>query len=454
MKVFSKLTCWQLRGACLAAAILGSTWPRAGQADEPTNEVTFSRDIAPILWARCVECHRAGQVAPFPLTSYKDAAKRAAHLVEVTQSRRMPPWKAEPGIGHFVGDRRLSDAELELLASWEQAGAPEGVPADLPPLPTFNEGWQLGEPDLVLEMPEEFEVPADGENVFRWFAIPVNLPKDRMVQAVEFRPGNPQIVHHSLIFFDVTAAATRLDARDPLPGYASFGGPGFLPAGFLGSWSPGFSMRFLPETTGIWLPRQAVVALQMHYSPTGKTERDRSRIGLHFAKPGTAIHPVTMVPVMNTGFEIPAGDSAYTVHASLTLPVDCTVIGVNPHMHYVGSKMRVTAVLPNREKLPLISIVDWDFNWQDKYQWQEGIPLPKGTSLEVEAVYDNSAGNPRNPHSPPQTVRYGQKSSDEMCLVGVQIIVESRRELADIAGALIRAYLTKRDGQPFISPFE
>ncbi|MBX3412542.1 MAG: hypothetical protein KF708_07630 [Pirellulales bacterium] len=442
-----------MRSARLLACLFG--WLLlALSTPASTDEVTFCRDIAPILWTHCVECHRPGQVAPFSLTTYQDAAKRAAHLVDVTQSRRMPPWKVDPSIRHFLGERRLSKAELDLLERWAKADTPEGSPADLPPLPSFHDGWQLGEPDLVLEMPEEFEIPPDGENLFRWFAIPVNLPDDRMVSAVEFQPGNPQIVHHSLIFFDVTGAATRLDARDPQPGYESFGGPGFLPAGFLGSWSPGYSARFLPEQSGIWLPRQAVVALQMHYSPTGKTERDRSRIGLHLAERGTAIHPVTTLPVMNNSFEIPAGDAAYAVHASFVLPVDGTVIGLNPHMHYLGKKMRVTAIAPDGNVVPLIAIDDWDFNWQDKYQLREGIPLPKGTSLEVEAIYDNSADNPVNPHSPPEIVKYGQKSTDEMCLAGVQVVLESRRELAEVAGALIRAYLTKRDGKPFISPFE
>lgn len=425
--------------------------PRAGAAPA---EVTFCREIAPILWGRCVECHRAGQVAPFALDSYASAAKRAEHLVEVTRSRYMPPWKADPSVGHFVGDRRMADRELDLLERWAAAGAPQGNAADLPPLPEFHDDWQLGEPDLVLEMPEECEIPADGENVFRWFAIPVNLPADRMVAAVEFRPGNARVVHHSLMFFDVTGAAKRLDARDPRPGYENFGGPGFLPAGFLGSWAPGFSSHFLPEGTGIWLPRPSVIALQMHYFPTGKVERDRSRIGLHFVEATRAVHPVTTVPVMNNLFEIPAGEAAHTVNAAFTLPVDCTVIALNPHMHYVGQKMRIAAVSPTGERRPLIAIDDWDFNWQDWYQLREGIPLAKGTTLEVEAVYNNTADNPRNPHSPPEIVRYGQNTTDEMCLAGVQIVVHSRRELVDVAGALIRAYLTKREGQPFISPFE
>jgi len=417
-------------------------------------EVTFNREIAPILWGRCVECHRAGQVAPFALTSYADASKRAEHLVEVTRTRYMPPWKAEAGVGHFLGDRRMTERELELLARWAASGAPEGNPADLPPLPNFREGWQLGEPDLVVEMPDECEIPADGQNLFRWFAIPIDLPADRMVKAVEFRPGNPRIVHHCLIFFDVSGAAQRLDANDPRPGYESFGGPGFLPAGFLGSWSPGFSSHFLPAGSGIWLPRQAVVALQMHYTPTGKPERDRSQIGIYFAELGTAIHPVTTVPVMNNSFEIPAGADSHEVRASFALPVDATVIGLNPHMHYLGRSMRITAVSPAGEALPLISVDDWDFNWQDQYQLRDGVFLAKGTTLEVVAHYDNSAGNPRNPHMPPELVRYGQESSDEMCLAGVQIVVEGRRELGTLAGALIRAYLTKRDGKPFINPFE
>ncbi len=415
--------------------------------------VTFTRDIAPILWNHCVECHRNGQVAPFALDSYDEAAKRSRQLVEVTQSRYMPPWKAAPSFGHFVGQRRLTALELSLLAKWAEAEAPEGDAADLPPLPNWKGGWQLGEPDLVLEMHEPFSIPADGPNLFRWFAIPVNLSQDQQVAAVEFHPGNPRVVHHCLMFLDSGGAAMRLDARDPGPGYDNFGGPGFIPSGFLGSWGPGATPRFLPEGMARPLPKSATIALQMHYYPVGRAETDQSKIGLYFSR---AANPrmVTSIPVLSTDIEIPPGEPRHRVETSFTLPVPATVIGLVPHMHYLGHQMKVTARTPAGEVIPLVWIRDWDFNWQDHYQLAEGIPLPKDSRIDVEAIYDNSADNARNPNSPPALVKYGQRATDEMCLAGVHLALETPSDYGLVAGALLRKYLLPQNGRTPVNPFE
>src|SRR5579883_739062 len=213
------------------------------QADSPT----FNRDIAPILWKNCAGCHRPGEIGPFPLLTYRDAARRADFLAEVVEGRRMPPWKPEPGFGSFHDEQRLTDGEIRRIADWAQAGAPEGDANDLPTPPKFTDGWQLGTPDLVLKVPEPFSVPAGGRDIYRCFVIPIPVDSDRTVAAVEFRPGNRRVVHHALLFLDALGAARARDAADPGPGYASFGGPGILPTGGLGGWAPGAMPRLLPD---------------------------------------------------------------------------------------------------------------------------------------------------------------------------------------------------------------
>ncbi|HEY3967169.1 MAG TPA: redoxin domain-containing protein, partial [Planctomycetaceae bacterium] len=200
---------------------------------------TFTRDVAPILQANCVRCHRDGEVAPFPLVSYADAAKRARQIARVTASRFMPPWKPEPDFGHFLDERRLTDRELAILSDWARSGASKGDPADLPPPQEFTDGWQIGEPDLIVKMPEPFEIPADGRDIFRNFVMPSGADEDKLVAAVEFRPGNRRVVHHSIFYLDTSGAARKKDAADPGPGYGSFGGPGFVPSGSIGGWAPG-----------------------------------------------------------------------------------------------------------------------------------------------------------------------------------------------------------------------
>lgn len=419
---------------------------------------TYCRDIAPLLWSKCAECHRPGEVAPFSLLTYEDAAKRAEQLADVIEHGLMPPWKAVAGFNSFEGERRLTESHRKLVAAWAAAGAPHGDTADLPPPPQFVTGWRLGEPDLIVQMPEPFEIsaeaPDDAGNIYRWFPLELNLSQDRLLSAYEFRAGTPQVVHHAIMFLDTSGAVKALDRRDPGPGYDNFGGPGFLPTGFVGSWSPGVTPLHLPKGTGILLSRRAVIALQMHYYCTGKPEQDRSQVGLHFVDaPGA--HHVTSVPVMNVDFEIPADAAHHPVTASITLPVDVQAIGAVPHMHYLGQEMRVTAVRPDDSApVPLIWVQNWDFAWQDHYRFVEPIALPKGTVIQVEAWYDNSSANPKNPHAPPRTVGYGSGTGDEMCLFGLQVAVERPQHVITIASELVKKYLRTKNGAALIPAFE
>ena len=410
---------------------LFSAWSLAAAASA-ADAPNFNKDIAPIVWKNCAGCHRPGEVGPFSLLTYKDAAKRASFLHEITESRRMPPWKAEPGFGEFHDTRRLSDQEIRTIARWAEAGAPEGNAKDLPPAPRFPEGWQLGTPDLVLEVSEPFSIPASGRDVYRCFVIPIPTESDRTVSAVEFRPGNRKVVHHALLFLDNIGAARKKDEADAGPGYSSFGGPGILPTGSLGGWAPGAMSRFLPDGVGKFLRKGSDLVLQVHYHPDGKPETDRTTVGIYFTKtPARQI--VAGISVRSRDLDIAPGEARYHVTAqSAPLPVDAQAIGITPHMHYVGKEMKVVAEAPDGKTTPLIWIKDWDFNWQGQYQYRSPIKLTKGTVIKLDAYYDNTADNPRNPSDPPKRVHWGEQTTDEMCLLGVQVVTDSMADLRKI----------------------
>jgi hypothetical protein len=398
------------------------------QADQPT----YNKDIAPILWKNCAGCHRPGEVGPFSLLRYADAAKRARFLREVTSRRKMPPWKAEPGFGSFLDERHLSEAEIQRIAAWVSAGAPEGDAGDLPPAPKFPEGWQLGTPDLILKVDEPYSVPPNGRDTYRCFVIPIPIDSNKTVAAVEFRPGNRKVVHHALFYLDATGAARARDRVSAGPGYASFGGPGILPTGGLGGWAPGALPRFLPDGIGKFLRKGSDLVLQIHYHPDGKPETDQSLVGIYFTKsPVRKI--VGGIAVRSRGLNIPPGERRHHVTAqSAPLPADVQVIGITPHMHTIGKEMKVVAESPDGKTIPLIWIKDWDFNWQGQYQYRSPVALAKGSVIKLDAYYDNSAENPSNPSKPPRRVRWGEQTTDEMCLLGVQVVTENHSDLRKI----------------------
>jgi len=387
----------------------------------PEAEVSFARDVAPILNERCVSCHRPGGGGPFPLTSAAEAAAVAPMLVEVTRDRTMPPWPPRPDPAHtLVGERWLSDAEIAVLARWTAAGCPPGDAADLPPPPRFVEGWQLGRPDLVVRMPEPFIVPADGPDVFRNFVVPLDIPADRVVAAIEFHPGDHRVVHHAVLFLDESGQARTLDAADPRPGYEGFGGPGFLPSGALGGWSVGNTARRLPGGRGRYLRQGSDLVVQVHYHPDGVERTDRSEIGIYFVDEPVAEfladrqRLVGSIWAANYLLDIPAGDANHAVAARYRLPREVTIVGVVPHMHLLGRSVRVRADLPGGERRVILDIPAWNYAWQDEYLYEQPFSLPVGTELVVEAVFDNSAANPSNPSTPPRRVVWGDGTLDEM----------------------------------------
>jgi thiol-disulfide isomerase/thioredoxin len=394
-------------------------------------EITYNKHVAPILWKHCAECHRPGQVGPFSLLTYKDAARRAKFIQEVTARREMPPWKPEPGHGDFHDERRLSDAELKTLAEWARTGAREGDPRDLPPAPAFpkKDEWRLGQPDLVLKMSRPFAVPATGPDMYRCFVIPTGVTEGKFVSAVEFRPGNTRVVHHALFFLDHRGQARRMEKEGPGAGYAVFGGlGGVIPTGDLGTWTPGQKPRFLPEQVGMYMPKGSDLVMQIHYHPTGKAETDQSTLAVYFSKKQTGVKGIMSFPLVNFNLRIPAGAARHRMAAQFTLPVNADLVAVQPHMHNLGKEIRIAAVFPGGERKSLIWIKDWSFNWQDRYLYKEFIRLPKGTRLECEAFYDNSAANPLNPHQPPKEVRWGEGTTEEMLLCGMYVTMDRRED--------------------------
>jgi mono/diheme cytochrome c family protein len=403
-----------------------------------TAAVTFTKEIAPLVFKNCAQCHRPGEVAPFPLLSYADVQKRAKTILAVVEKRLMPPWKPEPGVGEFHDARRLSDSEIALFKRWVGDGTPEGDLADLPPAPKFSDGWQLGEPDLVVKMAKPFTVPAEGRDVFRCFVIPLDQTEDKQVSAVEFRPGNRKVVHHALFFLDTSGRARQLEAKEEEPGYPSVGGVGFLPSGGLGGWAPGAFPRFLPKGIARPLRKGSDLVLQLHLHPTGKREVEQSTLGIYFSKE-PAKRLTFGFPIASRAIDIPPGEKAYVVKSSWTLPADVEAIGVTPHAHYLCKEMKANATLPDGTTRGLIWIKDWDFNWQGQYQYKEAIPLPKGTRVSFEYTYDNSDGNPRNPSSPPKRVTFGEETTNEMAFLFLMIVPQRATDLPALRLEALRA---------------
>lgn len=419
-------------GVMLAAKCSGTVHAARVPEQAARGEVavpTFAEDIAPILFQNCTSCHRPSEVAPFALLTYGDAKKHAEDIADVTKDRQMPPWKPAHGFGEFLGERRLTDAQIETIQRWAAAGAPEGNPADCPAPPRFAEGWQLGEPDLVVKMSDAYTLKAEGRDVFRCFVVPMNLPEDKYIEAIEFRPSNRKIVHHSLLYLDNSGRARELDAADPGPGYEGVGGPRFVPSGGLGGWAPGVTPRRLPAGVGRLVRKGADLVIQTHFHPSGKPEQEQSTVGFYFAKkPPEKLFISTMRAARR--LDIPAGETNYETTQDFTVPGDVKLQGVFPHAHLLCKEIEVTATLPNGKKLPIIWIKDWDWDWQDEYLYKTPLDIPRGTQVHMRFRYDNSAENLRNPTKPPKRVHWGEQTSDEMAIVFFQLIVD--RPLAEM----------------------
>jgi len=408
----------------VSSALLACLSATAAQAD-----VTYHREVERILQNNCQDCHRPGQVAPFSLLTYEQARKRATDLVNVTDSRKMPPWPASTKEGGPFRDARvLSDKDVETLSAWVDDGCPEGDPKDAPPAKVWDGDWPMGKPDLVVKMSEAYALDAEGRDEFRVFVLPTGLTEGKWVSGVDFKPGNTKVVHHILSAFDVTGQAQKLDEADPKPGYKIAGGFGVLPAGRLGGWAPGKRPQELPEGVGRYVPAKADILLQIHYHKSGKPETDATAIALYFAKGpidkllrGGAVFPPRDGLFTRPKLTIPANDASYEVKGTWTVPYDAHATGVSPHMHWLGKDFLLTATRPDGSKTTLIKIDDWNFNWQGTYDFTNQPALPKGTRIDMLAHFDNSAKNPNNQSSPPIDVHWGEQTTDEMCIGFLQV---------------------------------
>lgn len=380
-------------------------------------KVTFNREVAPILQSHCQTCHHEGGIAPFPLVTYGDALAKKTLIAYNTTNRIMPPWHVDSACADFADDPSLTPAEIRTLSDWAFTGAQEGDPKDLPPAPTFSSGWALGTPDKVLTMAAPMTPDFSKGDVYRCFVMPTGLSEDRYVEGVEVVPGVAKMVHHVILFIDTSGVSESLDAADPGPGYSCFGGPGFALSSALGGWAPGNVPTRLPAGVGLALPKGSRVVMQVHYSAlSGVSAPDVTAVGLTWSK--APVHKILRIaPVINQTFVLPAGAADTAVTASIPyIPLDLHLYAITPHMHLLGRSMHVRATAADGSQRCLVDVPDWNFHWQRSYVFREPPSLSAGSRVDLEAHYDNSTGNPQNVSRPPKEVRWGESTTDEMCI--------------------------------------
>ncbi len=395
--------------------------------------VTFSKDIAPILFQYCAPCHRPGEAGPFPLLNYADARKRAAQIAAVTARHYMPPWPPEPGYGDFAGAKRLTDAQIALFARWAKSGMAEGDRAATPRPPNFVEGWQLGQPDLVLHMRQPYQMPAAGSDVFRNFVMPVDLKETKYIRAMELRPGSKRVVHHANLVVDHARMLRQRDGEDGQPGF-----PGmdvitevsgeFDPDSHFLFWKPGSPPQEEPQDMGWKLDPASDLVVNLHLQPTGKPESVDVAVGLYFANQPAKRFPMLLQLEHDGALDIPPGDARFVVTDHLKLPIAVDLLAIYPHAHYLGKQIDAWAELPGGTRRPLLRINDWDINWQATYTYKQPVSLPAGSTVAMRITYDNTANNPRNPSRPPKRVRGGNRSEDEMGHVWLQVLPKTHSE--------------------------
>jgi mono/diheme cytochrome c family protein len=382
---------------CLVVAVFaliccfGMSASRAGDARKDASVVTFAKDVAPIFYRNCAQCHRPGEIAPMSLLTYKDARPWARSIREKVAARDMPPWHADPKYGEFANDRRLSQKDVDTIVAWVDQGAKEGDLKDLPAAPTFTDGWNIGKPDEVFYLPQEYEVPASGVVEYKYFTVPTNFKEDKWIQAAEIRPGNRAVVHHIIVF------AQKAGEQRLLVGYAPGEQPAVIPAGLARKIPAGSNLIF-----------------QVHYTPTGVAGKDRSYVGFIFTKEPPKNEIVTR-PVLNARFVIPAGDPNYQVESTYTFNEDSHIQSLMPHMHLRGKDFQFKMTYPDGTSKIILSVPRYDFSWQSYYILKEPVAAPKGARLDCLAHFDNSEQNKYNP-DPRKEVRWGDQTWEEMMI--------------------------------------
>jgi tetratricopeptide (TPR) repeat protein/mono/diheme cytochrome c family protein len=422
-----------VRLACVAA--LASSFGRVPAAQQkatarpgaPRAQVTFNRDIAPILYRSCASCHRPGEAGPFPLLSYADAKSRARQIAVVTRSGFMPPWLPEQGELRFADELRLSTDEIARIQAWVDQGALEGDAADLPAKPKFAAGWQLGQPDVIVRATKPYVLPASGSDNYWNFVFRAPVDRMRWLKAIEIRPGDKRLVHHANVLIDRQQNGRRQEID---PG-AGFGGMEltiesevFDPDSHFLFWKPGSIPYVEPDGMALRLDKDTDLVLNTHLQPSGKPETIQPTLGLYFTDKPATLHPILLQLENDRMLDIPAGDKRFVVTDEFTLPVDVDVLAIYPHAHYLGKDLRATAKFLDGRAETLIHVPDWNLNWQAVYRYAQPVRLPKGTTISMNFVYDNSEDNVRNPNDPPRRVVGGNRAVDEMAHLWLQVLPE------------------------------
>jgi Flp pilus assembly protein TadD len=435
-----------------ANATASNTPPNPLEGAAPAGPITYYKHIAPIVYQSCAPCHRPGEPGPFPLLTYNDVRKHGQQIVSVTTRRYMPPWLPEPGHGDFRGERRLTDDQIRTIEEWVRQGTPAGSPADAPQMPRFVPGWQLGTPDLVIEAPAPYHLPAEGPDQYWNFVLPLKVPGTRWVKAIEIRPGNLSAVHHANVLVDVQIDRSRPAARagQGLDGFAGMDMSDapitFDPdsdSHFL-FWKPGETAGTEPAGMAWRAGPGTDLLLNVHMRTTGKPEVVQPSIGLYFTPDPPTTFPMMLALERDGALDIPAGDTDFQVSDDFTVPVDLDVLAVYPHAHYLGHVLEGYATLPGGSRKWLVRIPDWDPSWQGVYHYAAPVFLPRGTVVSMRYHYDNSAANVRNPNQPPKRVRNGNQATDEMAHLSLQVLPRGGQEQrTEMQEALMRHRLEK-----------
>jgi tetratricopeptide (TPR) repeat protein len=430
---------------CMTAHVESS--PPENCADEK-QQVTFDRDIAPIVFQYCSPCHRTGEAGPFPLLSYGDTAKFAGQIAVVTQRHIMPPWLPAPGEFRFQGEMRLSDAQLALFQKWAEEGAPRGNATDLPSTPQFASGWQLGKPDLILRARKPYALPAGGTDNYWNFIFPTQVDGTRWIKAIEIRPGEKRVVHHANILVD-RQHSSRAQEKHPGDGFPGMElrieSESFDPDSHLFFWKPGSAPHEEPPGMALRLEPGDDFVLNTHLQPSGKAELIEPSIGIYFTSQPATKFPMLLELQNDAALDIPAGAADFRVSDSFTVPVDVDLLAIYPHAHYLGKELRATAKLPDGTSHDLIFIPRWNLNWQAVFYYAEPVSLTKGSVVSMEYVYDNSEANPSNPFHPPQRVHGGNRTTDEMAHLWLQVLPRGTPAEQEDARRLIQEALSRHD---------
>lgn len=386
---------------------------------------TYNSDIAPIIYSKCASCHRPGEIGPMSLTNYEEVKSYSETIKYVTSTKYMPPWQPDPSFRHFLGENFLTDDEIQTIAQWVDTGSPEGS-GNAPPFPDFPDGSVLGEPDLVLSFAEAYVHEGNNKDEYRYFVLPTGLTEDRVLKAIELRPGNPQIVHHALFFEDLSGQAARNDAKTAKYGFDGFGGfagddlESILTQKQYPGYVPGQKPIFYPEGLGQTLGAGSDLVIQMHYAPWPTDESDLTTVNIFFADEEEEIernvdtHIMVPLPSVVNDLFVIYENTVKQFHGVWTIPEDISMIGITPHMHLLGQDWKVYLETTNGDSINLIKIPEWDFNWQGGYFFDRIIVAEKGSKVHAIATYDNTAENPNNPSNPPRTVSWGENTTDEM----------------------------------------